>query len=265
MMILLLLTIFIPLGFLCFFYFLSFFWAVAISIIYLIFLLLALYFADRVILARVRAREFFWYEPLKNTLGQVAFSLKMPRPKFYETKLLAHGFYAFQGLNRENYLLIGSELRTLLTEEELRAIMTLALIRLKRDAKKNLFPSAFLLGLLAFPRFGSKKDWMKLFWAFFYFPLEWMMRWLFVSEKKIYRCDEEAVHHLSYSGDLISALYKIKHLEESSWDSPLASFILPYFSLSSNQHKSVLHHFLGDEQFVISRYEKMTSAFGRKG
>ncbi len=264
MMILLLLIFFIPLGFLCFFYFLGLFGTLVLGSIYLVFLLLALYFADRVILARVRAREFFWYEPLKSTLGQVAFSLKMSRPKFYETKLLSHGFYAFQGLNRENYLLIGSELRTLLTEAELRALMTLALIRLKHDNKKNLFPSAFLLGLLTFPRFGRKKDWMKLFWAFFYFPLELLMRWLFVSEKKIYLSDEETVKHLAYSGDLISALYKLKHLEESAWDSPLASFILPYFSLSSNQHQSVLRYILGDEQFVISRYEKMTSTLGRK-
>ena len=120
MMILLVFPVFILLGFLCLFYFLSLFWTLAIGVICLILLSLSVVFAERIILARVRAREFFWYEPLKNTLGQVAFTLKMPRPNFYETKLLPHTFCAFQGLSRKNYLLIGSELRAQLTEDEIR-------------------------------------------------------------------------------------------------------------------------------------------------
>lgn len=264
MMILLFFTIFILLGFLCFFYFLGFFWALVLGFIYLVFLSLALYFADRVILARVRAREFFWYEPLKSSLGQVAFTLKMPRAKLYETKLTPHSFYAFQGFNKENYLLIGSELRSRLTEAELKALMTLAMVRLKHTAKKNHFSSAFLLGLLTLPRLGVKKEWLKIFWNFFYFPLELVMRWLFISEKNIYLCDEEAIQSLGYSGDLISALYKLKNYEEGACYSPLASFVLPYFSLCSNQHRSVLRDFLGDEQFATLRYERLTSALGRK-
>ena len=135
--------------------------------------------------------------------------------------------------------------------------MTLALIRLKKDHKKNIFSTVFLLGLLTIPRMGVRRNEFKLFWSFFYFPLEYLMRFLFISEKKIFQCDEETVRHLGFSGDLVSALYKLKHFEESESQSSLADCVLPYFSLCSNQHRSVLRNFLGDEQFADLRYEKL--------
>lgn len=254
-MILLPFLLIILLIFLFSFYLLGSLLAIILSVITLIFLLLGLFLAERIVLARVRGKALTWYDPLLSKAGNCAYQLRMERPALYETAFLPHSFFYFKSFTGKNYLLLGKEMRSNLSEPELHALISLALIRLKHEKRKAAFPAGFLWSLLTMPRWFFSSYYACLFWDFFFFPLEQFLRWQFISREKIFYCDQLAVQHLKAKVDLASALYKMKTQEERSAGHGLASVILPYFSLVGTKERRILNQFLGDCQYSDERYQ----------
>lgn len=264
MMILLPFLLFILLGFLLFFYFFGLLWALVLSLLWAFLLALLVFFAERIALARVRGLEVPWYDPFLTLAGQEAYRLGFKkRPLVFETVLMPHSFCYLQSFSKKNYLLIGQKLRAELSENELRALTVLALIRLKSEQGKNHFPSAFLFALLSLPGSWAKHPRVVLFWDFFFFPLRSLMDYLFVSKKNIFLCDERALLQLKQGADLTSALYKLQTAKEVEFSSRLASFVFPLFSLASGETSRVMKSFFGDAQLTQERYRKLTASLRR--
>lgn len=231
----------------------------ALSLVGFLFFIIVLGFflADRIILARVRGRALAWYDPLLSTIGNCAYQLHLTRPAVFETAFLPHSFFYFKSVTGKNNLLLGKELRNTLSDFELRALITLALIRLQHEKKRSAFATAFLWSLLTLPRRFFTSNTACLFWDFFYFPLEQLLRWQLISKRKIFLCDELAVHHLGTRVDLASAIYKMQNYEARPTGRGLAASMLPYFSLVGTKERRVLNQLLGDCQFSEERYQNL--------
>jgi len=218
----------------------------------------SLFLADRIVLARVKARALLWYDPLLSQVDHCASGLKLDRPDVYETATLPHGFYYFKSFLGKGHLLIGKQVRSSFSEAELHCLLCLALIRLKNEKKK--FTWAFFLSLATIPRWIISSKHAVLFWDFFYFPLEVILRWQGITKKEIFLYDHLLVEHLGTKFDLASSLYKMHVQEKNSIQDPLAAMILPCFSLAEGNEKRIFAQFLGDRQCTKERYQYLTTS-----
>ncbi len=255
--------------FVCFVFSLSFYlfdliFAVNLTLAVLFLLLLFGILAVKIFLAQLKATELKWYDPLNSRIGQWAKRLDTPVPYLYESQLFHSSFFCFQSLRNQNYFLIGKKMREVLTPEEIDALFVLALVRLKSEKKSTRFSSAFLLSLLTFPRRLIAPQLLEDFWNFFYFPLEELMKYLFISKEAIEKCDKIATEHLGQKASLASAIYKLS-AEDKRWRKKhTAFFILPYFALAMAPRTSLFGSILGDYQFSRERYKILVTPLERK-